>query len=68
MLDESIGYNDLNCILSRRQEVMIPDNAEECNLLDVDPEADSRRRGGGSRGNAYDEDEPVGSRVQCAPH
>lgn len=47
---------------------MIPDNAEECVLEDMDPEQEARRR---DYRNAYDEDE-VGShvpnRVQCATH
>lgn len=54
--------------LPKRPEQMIPDNAEECILEDMDPEAESHRRD--SR-NAYDEDEmgsQQGSRVQCATH
>ena len=52
-----------------RQETMIPDTAEECVLMDLDPDS-GRRHGGGSQGNVYDEDEsgPGSSRVQCATH
>ncbi|XP_050308397.1 dnaJ homolog subfamily A member 1 [Anthonomus grandis grandis] len=55
-----------NC-LPPREEVMIPDGAEECVLEDFDPEQEARRR---QHKNAYDEDEemhsPGGQRVQCA--
>ncbi|XP_063230348.1 dnaJ homolog subfamily A member 1 [Bacillus rossius redtenbacheri] len=55
-----------NC-LPPRPEVMIPDNAEECMLVELDPEQEGRRR---NYRNAYDEDEPGHgqSRVQCATH
>lgn len=44
---------------------MIPDSIEECQLVDMDPESEARRR---DYRNSYDEDEegPGRSRVQCA--
>lgn len=52
--------------LPARPEQMIPDNAEECILEDMDPEHEARQR---DYKNAYDEDEGHGpSRVQCATH
>jgi hypothetical protein len=47
-----------------RTEQIIPDLAEECVLVDMDPEQEARRR---DPRNAYDEDEPGhgASRVQC---
>ncbi|KAJ4436678.1 dnaJ homolog subfamily A member 1 [Periplaneta americana] len=55
-----------NC-LPPRPETMIPDSAEECLLVDLDPEQEARRR---EYKNAYDEDEAGHgpSRVQCATH
>ncbi|PNF37830.1 DnaJ subfamily A member 1 [Cryptotermes secundus] len=55
-----------NC-LPPRPETMIPDGAEECLLVDLDPEQEARRR---EYKNAYDEDEAGHgpSRVQCATH
>ncbi|XP_049798007.1 dnaJ homolog subfamily A member 1 [Schistocerca nitens] len=55
-----------NC-LPPRPESMIPDGAEECLLMDMDPDQEARRR---EYKNAYDEDESgTGpSRVQCATH
>lgn len=47
---------------------MVPDNAEEVDLEDMDPEAEQQRR---DYRNAYDEDEAGShgpSRVQCASH
>lgn len=59
----------LESCLPPRPEITIPENAEECVLMDMDPESESRRRATTSHGNAYDEDEPgPGSRVQCATH
>lgn len=49
--------------LPPREEVMIPDNAEECMLTDLDPEQEARRR---DTRPAYEEDEGGPSRVQCA--
>lgn len=52
--------------LPPRTEVMIPDQAEECTLVDFNPEEESRRR---NQRNAYDEDDELhgpGQRVQCA--
>lgn len=48
-----------------RVEQMVPDNAEECMLVDMDPETEARRR---EYRNACDEDEGNHgpSRVQCA--
>ncbi|XP_030753959.1 dnaJ homolog subfamily A member 1 [Sitophilus oryzae] len=54
-----------NC-LPPREEIMVPDNAEECILEDFDPEQEARRR---HHKNAYDEDEEMqghGQRLQCA--
>jgi len=55
-----------NC-LPPRPETMIPDTAEECILVEMDPEQEARRR---EYKNAYDEDEAGHgpSRVQCATH
>uniref|UniRef100_A0A1B6DJJ1 J domain-containing protein n=2 Tax=Clastoptera arizonana TaxID=38151 RepID=A0A1B6DJJ1_9HEMI len=51
--------------LPSRPEQMIPDFAEECTLVDMDPEAEARRR---EYRNACEEDEPGHgpNRVQCA--
>lgn len=51
--------------LPAREEVILPDEAEECSLMDLDPEQESRRR---DARQAYDEDEGGSSRVQCATH
>lgn len=53
-----------NC-LPPREEVMIPDTADECILEDFDPEQEARKR----QHNVYDEDDEMhgpGQRVQCA--
>lgn len=57
---------ELEKCLPPRQEVIIPDGAEEHMLEDFDPEAERTRR----RMEAFDEDEdgPHGQRVQCASH
>lgn len=59
----------LESCLPARSETVIPDNAEECVLLDMDPASD-RKCDHNQSGNVYDEDEPSmgGSRVQCASH
>lgn len=46
---------------------MIPDNAEEVELIQMNPDQESRRR---DYKNAYDEDEGASgpNRVQCATH
>ncbi|XP_026478026.1 dnaJ homolog subfamily A member 1-like isoform X1 [Ctenocephalides felis] len=52
--------------LPPRPVVEIPPGAEECMLIDMDPEQEARRR---SHKNAYDEDDeggPGANRVQCA--
>lgn len=56
-----------NC-LPPRPRVEIPELAEECQLMDLDPEQETRRRRGGHHGNAYEEDDehPGMNRVQCA--
>lgn len=57
----------LEQLLPPREEVMIPDDAEEHDLVRIDPETETRRRRQHS-GNAYDEDEDSGHRgagVQC---
>lgn len=55
-----------NC-LPPRQEAIIPDQAEEVELLAFDPEQEAHRR---HHKNAYDEDDEMGGgpgqRVQCA--
>uniref|UniRef100_A0A1B6L2X6 J domain-containing protein n=1 Tax=Graphocephala atropunctata TaxID=36148 RepID=A0A1B6L2X6_9HEMI len=54
----------LESCLPPREEQMVPDDAIECMLEDMDPEAEARRR---EYRNACDEDEGHGpSRVQCA--
>ncbi|XP_065221437.1 dnaJ homolog subfamily A member 1-like [Planococcus citri] len=59
----------LESCLPARSEAIIPENAEECVLLDMDSASD-RKYDHNQSGNAYDEDEPSmgGSRVQCASH
>lgn len=56
----------LEKLLPPRQEVIVPDNAEECTLTDYDPSDSSRRSR--SMGEVYDEDDHpgMGQRVQCA--
>ncbi|XP_029033210.1 dnaJ heat shock protein family (Hsp40) member A4-like [Osmia lignaria lignaria] len=51
--------------LPPREEVIIPEGAEECQLTDLDPEQEARRR---DQRQAYEEDESGPSRVQCATH
>lgn len=51
--------------LPPREEVIVPDGAEECLLTDLDPEQEQRRR---DTRQAYEEDEGGPSRVQCATH
>ncbi|XP_060598206.1 dnaJ homolog subfamily A member 1-like [Ruditapes philippinarum] len=55
---------ELESCLPKRQEVIIPDGAEEHTLVEYDARAQHRR------GEAYDEDEEGmgGQRVQCASH
>lgn len=53
----------LESCLPPRQEVIIPDGAEECTLLELDPEQESRRR---DTRQAYEEDAGGPSRIQCA--
>lgn len=58
---------ELEKILPPRQEIIIPDTAEEHLLEDFDPNERNYRR----RGEAYDSDEEGGiggQRVQCASH
>jgi len=60
----------LEKVLPAREEVIVPDGAEECNLQDYDPSTHSR---GNSRVHheAYDSDDEGGhggQRVQCASH
>lgn len=64
-IDPSV-ISTLEPCLPPREEVMIPDNAEECILVDLDPEQEARRRT--DHGQAYDEDECGPSRVQCSTH
>lgn len=58
---------DLEKILPAREEIIIPDTAEEHTLEDFDPSDRNYRR----RGEAYDSDDESGmggQRVQCASH
>uniref|UniRef100_A0A6M2DKK9 Putative dnaj c chaperone protein n=1 Tax=Xenopsylla cheopis TaxID=163159 RepID=A0A6M2DKK9_XENCH len=58
--------NALESCLPPRPVVEIPPGAEECMLIDMDPEQEARRR---NHKNAYDEDDeggPGANRVQCA--
>lgn len=48
--------------LPPREVVIVPDGAEECPLMDLDPEHENRRR----ERREYEEDESGPSRVQCA--
>lgn len=56
---------DLENCLPKREEVIIPDGAEEHTLEEYDPRAQNHRRG-----EAYDDDDEGmgGQRVQCASH
>lgn len=58
--------SELEKCLPPREEMIIPDGAEEHVLTDYDPRAQNNRRGG----EAYEEDEEGmgGQRVQCASH
>jgi len=67
----SKAIESLEKVLPPREELMVPDNAEECVLMDFDPASHSRHGGGGRGMEAYDSDEdghPGGQRVQCASH
>ena len=58
---------ELEKLLPPRQELIIPDHAEECDLQKIDPNAEQTRR----RVEAYDSDDESqmhGQRVQCATH
>ena len=61
-IDPSVIPNLERC-LPPRQEVIIPDGAEECTLVELDPDQESRRR---DHRQAYDEDQGGPSRIQCA--
>ena len=64
--DNWIGLNkmrELEKYLPARTEVMVPDDAEECDLTHYEPHQNHRQR----HGQVYDEDEEEGGpRVQCA--
>ncbi|XP_017886584.1 dnaJ homolog subfamily A member 1 [Ceratina calcarata] len=62
-VDPSV-ISTLEQCLPPREEVIIPEGAEECNLMDLDPEQEARR----NQRQAYEEDEGGPSRVQCATH
>lgn len=53
--------------LLSRQEMMIPDDAEEKELSEMDPEEESRKRAQDYRGAEYEDDmySRQGGRVQC---
>ena len=60
---------DLESALPPREEIIVPDDAEERTLEEYDPyeNGNNRRRGR----EVYDEDDddgPHGQRVQCASH
>lgn len=59
----SVGGSDVALAL----QIEIPELAEECHLVELDPEQESRRRRQHA-GPAYDEDDdhPGMNRVQCA--
>lgn len=61
---------ELEKVLPARTEVMIPDDAEECTLVEIDPSQNSHRGRGGGYREAYDSDDDEmgggGQRVQCA--
>ena len=59
--------DQVESLLPARQEVIIPDDAEECELTKFDPRSSSRQR----HGEVYDDDDDEGMggpRVQCASH
>ena len=57
----------LERLLPDRTEVIVPDAAEECDLVKFDPEANGRQRA--RRAYMEDDDEDgAGPRVQCASH
>lgn len=62
---EATIISTLESCLPPREEVIVPEGAEECSLVDLDPEQEARRR---DQRQAYEEDEGGPSRVQCATH
>ncbi|CAH3042484.1 unnamed protein product [Porites lobata] len=61
------SLSQLEQLFPPRQEVIVPEDAEEVDLVKLDPEEESRRRRS-QAGNAYDEDEDYGhprAGVQC---
>jgi len=63
----------LEGLLPARQEALIPDGAEECDLHEVDPDFEIGGRRRGRMGEAYESDDEEegmhgGQRVQCAQH
>ncbi|CAL1533079.1 unnamed protein product [Lymnaea stagnalis] len=70
---EKISPSDiptLETVLPPRQEIIIPDSAEECTLQNFDSSQDHVHHRGSHPGEAYDSDDehPGGQRVQCASH
>lgn len=61
-MDPSVIPTLEQCLPSR-EEVIIPEGAEDCSLMDLDPEQEVRRR---EQREAYEEDERGSSGVQCA--
>ena len=55
-------------LLPARQEIMIPDCAEECTMSRYDARQESGSRRGAGRTAYDDEDEEGPQRVQCASH
>ncbi|KAK3795936.1 hypothetical protein RRG08_018319 [Elysia crispata] len=64
------AISTLESVLPPRQEVIVPDEAEECSLQDYDPSQQQRQGGRGGYAETYDSDDehPGGQRVQCASH
>ncbi|XP_043266801.1 dnaJ homolog subfamily A member 1 [Venturia canescens] len=62
-LDPSVIPTLEQC-LPPREEVIIPDSAEECTLTDFDPEFEARQQSDSRQ--AYEEEEGGASRLQCA--
>ncbi|KAK0055780.1 dnaJ subfamily A member 1 [Biomphalaria pfeifferi] len=58
----------LEAVLPPRQEVIVPDGAEECTLEDFDPNQEQRHRSQGMEAYDSDDEHSGGQRVQCASH
>jgi DnaJ family protein A protein 1 len=63
----------LEALLPAKEEALIPDGAEECDLHEVEPDFEPGGRHRGRMGEAYESDDEDGGmhggqRVQCAQH